>query len=26
MYREVEVALQAGMDRLAQRRSFPIFG
>jgi 1-acyl-sn-glycerol-3-phosphate acyltransferase len=25
-YREVELALQAGMDRLAQRRSFPVFG
>jgi 1-acyl-sn-glycerol-3-phosphate acyltransferase len=26
MYREVEAAIQAGMDRLAARRSFPIFG
>jgi 1-acyl-sn-glycerol-3-phosphate acyltransferase len=26
MYREVEGAIQAGMDRLAERRSFPIFG
>jgi len=26
IYREVEAAIQAGMDRLAQRRSFPIFG
>ena len=26
MYREVESAIQAGMDRLAKRRSFPIFG
>jgi 1-acyl-sn-glycerol-3-phosphate acyltransferase len=25
-YREIEAALQAGMDRLAQRRSFPVFG
>lgn len=26
IYREVEAAIQAGMDRLAKRRSFPIFG
>jgi 1-acyl-sn-glycerol-3-phosphate acyltransferase len=26
IYREVEFAIQAGMDRLAKRRSFPIFG
>jgi 1-acyl-sn-glycerol-3-phosphate acyltransferase len=26
VYREVEAAIQAGMDRLAKRRSFPIFG
>ena len=26
IYREVEGAIQAGMDRLAKRRSFPIFG
>lgn len=26
IYREVEDAIQAGMDRLAKRRSFPIFG
>jgi 1-acyl-sn-glycerol-3-phosphate acyltransferase len=26
IYREVEAAIQAGMKRLAQRRSFPIFG
>lgn len=26
IYREVEAALQAGMDRLARRRSFPVFG
>jgi 1-acyl-sn-glycerol-3-phosphate acyltransferase len=26
MYREVEAVLQAGMDRLAERRSFPVFG
>ena len=26
LYREVEGSLQAGMDRLARRRSFPIFG
>ena len=26
MYREVESSIQAGMDRLARRRSFPIFG
>jgi 1-acyl-sn-glycerol-3-phosphate acyltransferase len=26
VYREVESAIQAGMDRLARRRSFPIFG
>jgi 1-acyl-sn-glycerol-3-phosphate acyltransferase len=26
VYREVQAALQAGMDRLAKRRSFPIFG
>ena len=26
IYREVETAIQAGMDRLAKRRSFPIFG
>jgi 1-acyl-sn-glycerol-3-phosphate acyltransferase len=26
IYREVESAIQAGMDRLAGRRSFPIFG
>lgn len=26
VYREVETAIQAGMDRLAKRRSFPIFG
>jgi 1-acyl-sn-glycerol-3-phosphate acyltransferase len=26
MYREVQGAIQAGMDRLAKRRSFPVFG
>jgi 1-acyl-sn-glycerol-3-phosphate acyltransferase len=26
IYHEVEAAIQAGMDRLAKRRSFPIFG
>jgi hypothetical protein len=26
IYREVETAIQAGMDRLAKRRSFPVFG
>ena len=26
IYREVEASIQAGMDRLAKRRSFPIFG
>jgi hypothetical protein len=26
IYREVQGAIQAGMDRLAKRRSFPIFG
>lgn len=26
VYREVEAAIQAGMDRLAERRSFPVFG
>ena len=26
VYREVEAALQGGMDRLAKRRSFPVFG
>ncbi len=26
VYREVEAAIQAGMDRLAQRRRFPVFG
>lgn len=26
MYREVEGRIQAGMDRLAKRRSFPVFG
>jgi len=26
IYRKVEAAIQAGMDRLAKRRSFPIFG
>jgi hypothetical protein len=26
MYRKVQAAIQAGMDRLAKRRSFPIFG
>lgn len=26
VYREVETAIQAGMDRLARRRSFPVFG
>lgn len=26
IYREVEAALQAGMDRLASRRSLPVFG
>ena len=26
VYDEVERSIQAGMDRLAQRRSFPIFG
>jgi 1-acyl-sn-glycerol-3-phosphate acyltransferase len=26
VYREVQAALQGGMDRLAKRRSFPIFG
>ncbi|HEX7429979.1 MAG TPA: hypothetical protein VF328_24460 [Mycobacterium sp.] len=26
IYREVEAAIQAGMDRLTKRRSFPIFG
>jgi 1-acyl-sn-glycerol-3-phosphate acyltransferase len=26
IYREAEAAIQAGMDRLAKRRSFPIFG
>jgi 1-acyl-sn-glycerol-3-phosphate acyltransferase len=26
MYREVEAVLQAGMDRLAKRRSFPVLG
>lgn len=26
IYREVEGAIQAGMDRLAARRSFPVFG
>ena len=26
IYREVEGAIQAGMDRLAKRRSFPVFG
>jgi 1-acyl-sn-glycerol-3-phosphate acyltransferase len=26
LYREVERAIQAGMDRLAERRSFPVFG
>lgn len=26
VYRQVEGAIQAGMDRLAKRRSFPIFG
>ncbi|HEY3186418.1 MAG TPA: hypothetical protein VGJ70_03015 [Solirubrobacteraceae bacterium] len=26
VYREVEAAIQAGMDRLAERRSFPLFG
>jgi hypothetical protein len=26
IYREVEGAIQAGMDRLAKRRSFPILG
>ena len=26
VYREVEAAIQAGMDRLAKRRSFPVFG
>jgi hypothetical protein len=26
IYREVKAAIQAGMDRLAKRRSFPIFG
>lgn len=25
-YDEVEAALQAGMDRLAKKRRFPIFG
>jgi hypothetical protein len=25
-YQEVEEAIQAGMDRLAKRRSFPVFG
>ena len=26
IFREVEAAIEAGMDRLATRRSFPIFG
>jgi hypothetical protein len=26
IYREVENSIQAGMDRLAERRRFPIFG
>ena len=26
IYRQVETAIQDGMDRLAKRRSFPIFG
>ena len=26
IYDEVEGAIQAGMDRLAKRRSFPVFG
>jgi hypothetical protein len=26
IYAEVEGAIQAGMDRLAKRRSFPVFG
>ncbi len=26
IYREVEAAIQAGMDRLAKRRRFPVFG
>jgi hypothetical protein len=26
VYREVEASIQAGMNRLASRRSFPVFG
>lgn len=26
MYEEIEIVLQAGMDRLANNREFPIFG